>query len=216
MPKTTFKIKGLKQLNYVIDPTKMTPILRKHMERANTLNGIKAVEQIRTGISKGGFEKNADLTIAIKGEDKPLIGKSVGGAGGQLRQAITWKTVKKLTVFVGVLKINSFYNIAAIVHEGGQFKVSDKMRMMFHYLWLASVGAIKPDKLVGRASELWQMMPGNWKPLKKSTSAIVLPKRQFINKAFEDKSFRDFVKKNWEQAMDAAHIEINKKAGGKK
>lgn len=216
MPKTAFKIKGLKRLNFMMDPSKVTPIVRKHMERANALNGIKAVEQIRTEISKGGFEGNANLTIAIKGEDKPLIGKSVGGAGGQLRQAITWKAVKKLIVFVGVLKVDDFYNIAAIVHEGGQFSVSDKMRTMFYYLWLASIGAIKSDKLTGRASELWSMMSGNWKPLKKSTTAIVLPKRQFINRVFEKRSFKNFVKGNWEQAMRMALAEASKKAGGKK
>jgi len=209
----TFKIKGMKALQFATSPAKMTPLVKKHIERANQLNGTIAVSEIRRGINAGGFEKNKPLTVAIKKDDKPLIGRTQGGAGGQLFQAVTWKQLNRSTIFVGVLKVSRFYNIAYFLHEGGQIGVTERMRALFFYLWLASIGSLEPSKLTGRAKALWKMMPGDWKPLKPGTKAITVPKRPFISRVFGSRTFVAGVKKNWELALAAAIKEGSKKGG---
>ncbi len=213
MPKHSFTIKGLKKLQVALSPPAASAEIKKHIKTANKLNGMIAVSEIRAEINKGGYAPNKPLTVAMKGEDKPLIGVSAGGGGGQLFQAITWKAASWSTVFVGVLKTDGFYNIAYFLHEGGQIGVTDKMRAMFFYLWLASIGSITPDKLTGSAEDLWKIMPGGWYPLKKGTSFILVQGRPFIQRAIEQRNFVAQVKKNWEQALAAAMKDIATKAG---
>jgi len=216
MAKYGFKTKGLSRLQYVVDPAKMLPLIHKHMNRANKLNAMAAVGKIRDGINEGKFQKNAPLTEMIKGENKPLVGITSGGAGGQLYQSITWKEVDKMSVFVGVLKTDSFFNIGRFIHEGGQIEVTSKMRAMFAYLWYASLGLISGSDLTGRAAELWKIRPGDWKPLKPSTKVLIIPSRPFVYEALNDPDFRNLVMKNWELALAAAHAEASQKAGKEK
>ncbi len=213
MPKFGFKVKGLNRLTYMIDPQRMDSFVRKHMKKANKLNGIATVARIRDEINGGSFEQNAPLTQMIKGENKPLVGASTGGAGGQLFQSISWKEVGKMAVFAGILKTDNFYNIGRFIHEGGQIEVTSKMRSMFSFLWYASLGLISGADLTGRAADLWKIRPGGWKPLKRSTNALLIPSRPFIPQAMEDSDYRNIVKKNWEMALAAAHAESSRKAG---
>jgi len=206
MSSTAFKRdKNWKRLQTTLEPGKVDKIMRRHLRRASALNGKIAEGKIRDTIRSGGFTPNAPLTAAIKGSSKPLIG---GGAGAQLFNAVTSKVMEGASVFVGILKINAAYNVGVAIHQGAIISVTSKMRGLFFILWQASVGAIDPSSLTGRAKELWDEMPGGWKPLKKNTRAIITPARPFIRKAFADPTLRDKAKKNWQQAMAAAFKEI--------
>jgi len=51
-------------------------------------------------------------------------------------------------------------------------------------------------------------MQTGWKPLKSTTTKIVIPPRQFIAQAFNDPSPRKLAKMNWQMALRAAFAEI--------
>jgi len=199
------KLKGdWKKLEKVLDPKIMTPVIEKWVTKASQFNGIVGVKQIKDYIKSSKYRANRPLTIAIKNSSKPLIGVD---DGAQLYNSITYE-VDKMSVFVGVLKTDQFYNIAYFLHEGGVIEVTEKMRLMFRILWLASLGHISPSELTGRAAELFEEMPRDWKPLKMSTTAIVIPSRPFVKKAFRSKKFYEQLQKNWEKALEFAFREV--------
>lgn len=202
MPKTKFKMdKGLARMRLAIDPKKMDTTVRKHLRRAAGINGKLAEKEARRVIQSGrGLAKNADLTIALKGEDAPLKGT----AGADLFNSITSKVINDTTVFAGVLRTDKGYNIAKVVHEGATIPVTSRMRGMFFYLFKASIGDIDPSELTGRAAELWEQHPGPWYPLKDSTTAIVIPSRPFMELAFKATGLKKKVEKNWVMALQAA------------
>ncbi len=199
------KDKGWKRLQKMLDPKKSGRIMSKHLQRATRLNGKIAEKQIRDTIKAGSYTSNAELTQAIKGEDKPLIGVD---AGAQLFGGITSKMMDDTTLFVGILKTAGIYNVAVALHEGVSITVTPAMRGLFFILWQASTGAIDRSKLTGRAAELFALKPGGWLPLKPSTTFIIIPARRFIEQAFADKSVRKKSKANWLAATKAAFAEL--------
>lgn len=201
MPRTRIKWdRGAKKLQMAWDPKKMDAALKRHLRKASGVNGklmeAEARQVIRTG---RGLAKNAALTAALKGENKPLVGFT-----SEMFRAITSKVVGPDTVFVGVLRTDGAYNIAKIVHDGQNIPVTESMRWMFFYLWKASDGSIPPSKLTGRAAELWNQMPGGWKPLADSTTFIVIPSRPFLDIAFQSAKFKTRANDNWQMAVRAA------------
>jgi hypothetical protein len=203
------KDKNWKRLQLMMEPGKANAVVKRHLRRATRLNGKVAEKQIRDSIKSGSYAANAELTEAIKGTNKPLVGI---GAGAQLFGGITSRMMDDTTLFVGVLKTSDVYDIAVTLHEGLSIGVTNKMRGMFFALWQASIGKLPPEKLTGRAAELFAQMSSGWKPLRKSTAVIVIPSRPFIEQAFADKTIRNTSKKNWQAALRAAFAEI--KAAG--
>lgn len=200
--------KNWKRLQQMLEPGKVDKIARRHLQRATRLNAKIAEKKIRDTIKSGGFVENRPLTVALKGDNKPLVGPTA-----QLWGAITSRLVDDRTAFVGVLKTSANYNIAVAIHEGVAIAVTAKMRGLFFVLWQASIGRMPVSELAGRAGELWSLMPGGWKPLLPSTKVILIPARQFIREAFGDKEIRELSRANWQAALKAAFAEI--KAGVK-
>ena len=111
------------------------------------------------------------------------------------------------SAFAGVLRTAREFNVAAIVHEGGQARVTPKMRAMFLALWQASKGELDASKLTGRAAQLWDRMPGGWKPLSEVTTVIVIPERPWVRLTMADPSIRRLAIENWERGVQAAMLE---------
>lgn len=186
--------------------------IKRHMTRATLLNGKLLEKIIRQSIQSGDFTPNAPLTEAIKRDNKPLVGVETGA---QLFKAITSKSITgdtpfKSSVFVGVLRTNEFYNIARTIHDGKTIAVTKRMRGLFLGLALASQGKIDKGKLSQRGRDLFDYMNKGWKPLKKNTTRIVIPPREFISDAFKDGALRKLARKNWQQALQAAFAEMAK------
>ena len=204
MPPTRFKLDaGWKKWEHAIDPAVVKAKLRRNVRRATEKNGLIAVAAIRQVIKSGGFEDNKPLTVLIKSSSKPLVDHGTG-----LFQAITHRVIDDFEVFAGVIQANEEFNIALALHEGAVINVTDKMRGMFFYLWQVSKGALPPDRLQGRARELWERAPGGWFPLQPGTSNIIIPGRPFIQRAFADRNLREKAKKNWQDAIKQTMREL--------
>ena len=190
--------KGWKRMEKAFDPKRFKSSTRKYLRLAARRNGMIAVAHVRDQLrgNKGGFKKNAELTVAIKGEGKHPLGDTAQS----LFQAITSKVVDDMTTFVGIPTEHSFYDIAVVIHDGTSFPVTEKMRGMFYLLWRASVG--DPVILSGRAKELFAKNQ-DWLPLRKGTKVIIFPARSYITKAFEDSELHKAVQKNWQDAINA-------------
>ena len=208
MPKTGFKIdKNWPRLALAFDGRRMRGVARRHLRVATERNAKLALGAVRRGIRSGGFERNAALTIHIKGAGKkPLV-----DSGRRLFQGLTSEVRSDVTAFIGYKLGAEGFAAAAAVHEGAIIKVTSKMRAMFRILWLASMGQVEPSKLTGRAAELWARAPGGWLPLKPSTVVIVIPARRFIARAFTESKLKASVKRNWETAIKRSLKEMAKK-----
>jgi hypothetical protein len=157
---------------------------------------------VKKNIRKGGFTKNAALTLALKTPQKrPLAGISEGGF---LLPSITYEKVGEGQYFVGIKMTDKNFNIAAAIHEGANIKVTDKMRNMFTMLFWASNSPTWASKLTGRAEELFELKPGGWKRLKRSTKFIRIPARPFMLQVFLDAGLRSQVENLWSQAITKA------------
>lgn len=179
-------------------------VARKHLRIATERNGLEAQAVVRQLIRKSSFAQNDILTRQIKKSSKTLVDK-----GSSLFQAVTSKVESDTSVFVGVLQTSGFYNIAIGLHDGVAIKVTPAMRQMFRSLWWASIGNMAPSELTGRAAELWERKPGDWLPLKESTTAIIIPPRRFIERAFKNQKLKRAVRANWEQAMARTFRELS-------
>lgn len=164
---------------------------------------MRKIRQLIRG-NQAGYDANAALTKTLKGASVPLVGGKVDTGGISLFQAIRANTLDDYTVFAGVKFVSEKYDIAETLHEGATIPVTDKMRNLFRVLFFASVGRFDPGALTGRAAELWRLRPGGWKRLNPSTTAIIIPSRPFIERAFADPGMRREVKENWETALQAA------------
>lgn len=189
--------KGWKRMARAVDSKRFSAQVRKHVALETRRNAQRAVKAIRKNIKSGDFEKNAPLTIHIKGSSKPLIDN------GDLWKALAIDVSAWNQAFVGILKSDRMYDIAAFLHEGGTVRVTDRMRAMFRMLWFVSQGG-DPGILTGRARELWERQPGGWYPLKESTTAIRVPGRPFITKVFSDAAFKNEMEAAWERAIERA------------
>lgn len=198
--------KSWKKLEQTLGAKVQKKLVLQHMTRANLLNGKYAEKIIKERIKQKKYVKNRPLTVAIKGEDHPLIG--VEGGATLFNNITSKETRPRGTVFIGVIRASKIYNIAVALHEGVSIPVTEKMRAMFRALWMVSEGKMDENKLTGRAAQLWEWMPGNWKPLKASTKFIVIQARPFIKDVLNDDVFRKRVMSNWNKAMRQAFAEM--------
>lgn len=213
MPGKTRLTGAWRTLEEALNSTKSHKVIRRHIQRASSLNGEVIVQKLRKHLENGKFAANAELTKELKGSSKPLVGRETGA---QLRNSMTYKVYGKhqQNVFVGIQRTHGFYNIAYFIHEGGAINVTDAMRNMFKFLWLASQGRFPREKLTGSAAKLFAIKSTNWYPLKSSTTKIVLPARRY-SEGIKTKAITYLVRKNWQSALKAAFHEINAKGGGK-
>jgi hypothetical protein len=162
---------------------------------------------MRKTIQRGdGLDSNAALTEAIKGVDKPLVGLT-----STLFQAITHKKVDTYEAFAGLLRTEDNFNIGVIVHDGVAIPVTDKMRGMFFYLWLASEGQIDSESLTGRAAELFEKKQTGWAPLADDTEAIIVPERPFVDITLRDNGLIGRCHGNWKRAMGFVFRDMKRK-----
>lgn len=203
--------KGWKVFQQALDPSFNKPILRKHVGRATEANGKVMVRRIREYISAGIEPKNAPLTAAIKGGDKPIVGTP----GADLFGSITSEKESWRVALVGVARAayEEKANVARIVHDGMAIKVTAKMRGLFWVLWLASKGKIPPGNLRGRAKEIYDQTQGakGIKPLSAATKVIVIPPRPYIRVPAEDQTNWVPLRENWKNAVQATFAEMAKK-----
>jgi len=175
--KIDLEITGFDKLEELLSKKNFKRRLRYHVKKATGLNVISGADQVKKDIYSNKFLKNSWLTVAIKGSSRPLVdtGALVGSLIGR---TLAWNVGE-----IGVLRKGPHTrNIAVILHFGAKVPVTDKMRRYFH--WLAS----KNPKV---------------KPLKKTTTVIVIPPRPFMESALTHNMQLEY-RKNWEAAVLSA------------
>lgn len=182
-------LKNFDKLADRLDPKKFKTRLKKHVKQASKLNGLAAEGEIKRVINAGGtYKANSAITIAIKGSDRPLVDSA------NLSMSINSRVPRWDVAFVGVLRSRmvqdkqtgrsyDLLNVAFVVHEGAQIKVTPKMRNFF--------------KMMAKQN------PGKWFPLRKGTTVITIPPRRFLEAAFDSKPKEIYVK-NWIKAIEDA------------
>lgn len=203
-----FKPSGWKQLQAMLDPAKFSERLHKNVRRATQFNGMLVQREVRERVYKVGYHANAPLTIIIKGSSKPLVDDN------ELMRAVTSRVIDDFNVFVGVLRSakgsdGELFNLAVLLHEGGNIPVTTRMRNMFMLLWFATkAGATAKDiaKLEGRALEIYKDLNGRGTiyPLKATTDHITIPPRPYLKTVFEDPDVLKKVQDNWRKAVENA------------
>jgi hypothetical protein len=207
--------KNWKRFQTMLEVDKVSSATRVFFEQAVMLNGHIVEKWMRKTIRDGNFVANAALTIALKGENKPLIGIE---SGAQLFGAITTEKVTPTTVFVGVKRTNSFYNVAYMIHEGGPegregqgIEVTNKMRGLFLVLAKMSQGKALPIGQVSpRAQFLFRHMRGEFYPLRPTTTKILIPARRWVHETIKDPALWKIARKNYTNALKQVLKEMKK------
>lgn len=215
------------KMRALLNPTKFQAALKKNIRRATEINALIILKEIRKRVQEGGYSANAALTVLIKGSSKPLVGTG----DDELFKAVTHEMVNDFSAFIGVLKSargksgEPMVDVAAVIHEGMTIKVTDKMRGLFIALadatrpperkwdkdpatgrFTSRTATRKETPLTGRAKEIFDQIKGRGqvKPLKPSTTQIVIPPRPFIKSVFEDPKIQKRIQENWKKAIDSA------------
>jgi len=173
--------------------------LKAASDRLTKINALIMAREIRAGISRGAYAKNAGLTEMIKGSSKPLVDR------GQLFQSITHRRLAPSTYFVGVLRTSGAYNTVKTVHDGATITVSRAMSEMFKFIGLALLGKFDPAGLVSpRAIELYRRMSRNGATQfidMVPGSVIRIPSRPFIHDRFRDAALLAVLRNNWNRGI---------------
>lgn len=178
-----------------LDSKRWAKLAQGNVNRANGRIAFRIRAISRRLIQTKAFDQNAALTVAVKGSSTPLVDTGQGLWGALTIVQPTWDKA-----FVGVLKSDGKYSIAKALHDGTKIKVTERMRAMFYYLWLKSMG--RNVELTGRALELWERRSTGWKPLKRDTQAISIPERPYILSAFQDPKLRAYAQRQWRDAVN--------------
>jgi hypothetical protein len=202
--------KSWKSFERAIDSKYLGPVLRKNVGKATAKNALLLQRGVRQEIRKGVPPTNAPLTASLKGGNKPIVGTP----GADLFNSITHDIESWDRAVVGVIRMSGAYNIAKIVHDGATIKVTERMRNLFRVLANASKSKYVRPHLEGRALELWELgkrWKTKWKPLKPSTTAIVIPPRPYLRYAVQDLATRRKAKENWQDAIERTWRKVAKK-----
>lgn len=204
---TSFKLTGSwGKLKHVVDRSRFESALKQNIRQATQRNAMRVVADIRKRITGRAYSPNAALTILIKKSTKPLVDD------GDLFQAITHQMLNDKTAFVGALKATqvngqSAADLAAILHEGATIAVTPAMRGLFFILAEVGAGKKPASELTGRAADLAQRLGSRLKgikPLRASTTHIVIPPRPFLRESFEDPQILGKLKQEWERAVSSS------------
>jgi hypothetical protein len=176
--------------------------LRRKVPQANRRIGREIITHINTRAHKP-LTKNAKLTIAIKGGQRPIRDMD------SLVEAVEYEHIDWANAWVGIneSKHQDIHTVAVMLHEGRVFKVTERMRGMFFALYLVSIGKKDPSTLTGRAFWLWHH--GNlrdWRPLAASTTTLRYPERPFMDDTFRDDYLRTRAKEQWTEAVRLATV----------
>lgn len=209
---TTFKMTGWKKLKTIFSPADFGAVLVPNLKRATAFNAQLVRKEIRQRIVDMKYSPNSLATIAMKGSSKPLVGKN-----SQLFNGVTTLVVNEKTAFVGLLRQTrigknqaGLANLAEMLHKGMTITVTPAMRHMFLLLYEVSEGREHPEILKGRAKELWETTKGNFLPIGKNTTHIIIPGRHFISEVFEDHAVLEKCKANWAKAVEASIMKVTK------
>lgn len=156
------------------------------------------------------FERQAFFSEAWQRRKSPTRpgGHILVDTGG-LRRSITSYTTESSTVF------RSEHPGAAIHNEGGEIKVTEKMKKFFWYKYYDTVGTFgrrkdgtlrktKKNIQLSTEAEFWKFMA-----LMKVGSTIKIPKRQFLGVAPEvEKTVRGIIEENLNEFFNNIEFDI--------
>lgn len=191
MAKFDLVLEGFDEFKDRVDPKKFDKRIRRRVELATKKNALVAEGAIKRAINSGQFDRNSVITIAMKGSSRPLVDT------GALVASINHDVPKWDVAFIGVLRSRKvprkgkgkaraydILNVAFVLHEGASIKVTPKMRRFF--------------------AAMARENPGQWFPIRKGTSVIQIPRRPFLEAAFEDSRLALKYRRNWEDAVQRA------------
>jgi hypothetical protein len=198
-----YRVMGLDRWLNAVDYKRFNVLLKKNMGPATAQNSEYVRKHLRERLQRGVNPQNAPLTVFIKNKNHSLVDT------GDLLRRLTSKDLNPLSAFVGIINGTKGYELAQALVEGATIPVSEEMRGLFFYLWLASTGKIDASKLTGRAAELYNRRSESgsgwrtrgWKPLSPGTSVIQIPGRDFVSPVFNSKRVQKVVQNNWEMAL---------------
>lgn len=212
--KAGLKLMGFRGFAAAISDKTFQKHLKKRVGRATKQNALLTVREIRQTMKKEVSPRNAALTVAIKRSKKTLTDK------GDLFGAVTHEQKSWDKAFVGVKQNDSEYQLAKGLHNGMIIPVTQKMRTMFFYLWLASQEARgehegKPVNLTGRAAILFERFK-DWHPLRANTRVIRIPGRPFIKITMRNPALKKRLEANWREAARLAYEDARQEGLKKK
>ena len=189
-----------------VDPKKFDSSLKRNITHATEISARYITRQIQARLHGGGsYKSNARLTVIIKGGSTPLMDT------GEFAAAFGYRRKRWNDFHIGLMRsqihgMDADY-LAKILHDGASIPVTDAMRAMFKMLWMVSIGETSPDKLTGRAAEIWDKFQRHGDPddvilpLDPSTKTIHIPGRPFMRDTFRDPRTRGFVQAQWTIAL---------------
>lgn len=195
-----------KAFGMTLSPRRAFAVVSTEVRQATEQNAMHVARAMRRKIKESKYEKNAPLTVALKGSTKPLVHT------GQMFAAIKGSMINPTTALAGVLRTAKasdgaeLANVAAIVHEGAEINVTPEMRGLFYILHRATTGRLGSQKLGPRAQAIMDARGGGKEiiqPLDPDTEIISIPGRPFVEDTI-DRQLVAKLKTNWSRAYQRA------------
>lgn len=157
------------------------------------------------------FDRQAFFSEAWERRRSPIRpGRAVLTDTGQLRRSVRSRTSETSITFYTDLPY------AAIHNEGGEIRVTAKMKRFFWHKYYETTGAFGRKKNGGKRkdkrnarltteAEFWK-----WMALKKEGTSIKIPKRQFLGKSPEvEKALKEIVEENMNEYFNSSDFKFD-------
>lgn len=166
-------------------------------------SAAEAVRLIRAFMMQSGkYRKNRPMTVMIKQASTHLVdNRRLYESVEAIR--VNWDEwwVGASTRRLGSREIR----IAHRLHTGVKIKITARMRRMFELIHAVWLGRLNRSVLTGRAKELYSRNPrGPWMSFGKKKRLINIPKRPFIEKVKDNKTFQLFFRRAMMRAVRQA------------
>lgn len=193
------------QFSKITSPRRFSSTLKDTVGKATKANAELVAEEAQKNIKSRKYSANAGLTILLKGGKQPLV---ESGALHEALGSISLRLNSWKTAYIGIKrKGDDKVDVASVVHNGAIIKVTDKMRDMFALLYRVGRGQEDRNKLKGRAAEIAKKLGSRLKelrPIKNSTTSIVIPSRPFLSDVFKNKTVMAKIRNNWASAVETS------------
>ena len=198
-----------------LSPTLWTGNLEREIKKATIKNALFLNKKVKDLINSNEYEDNSEMTLALKGSDKPLIDKT------NLWKAIDQVIYDSFRAEVGIIrnagstgsklgKAKSAINIKDLVElmeSGYTIKVTEKMRR-------AIAMTLQNDKKDGKVSDKARVSLERLSSKRNQGSkTYVVPARPLLSKVFTDPEVGKVLVHNWRVALEGAWLAQGAKDG---
>jgi len=188
-------------------------VFARHVRKATIKNCLYMIREIKQAIRDKNYTANAQLTLALKKGDIPLLDEK------NLFDAITYQLQSSFNAEIGIFNAQSSGGVSSgpvpmrklteLMHTGYTITVTPAMRAAIMAALMGQRNK-KTKRLTGRAKASLKHMA---KQSGSGNKTFRVPPRPFLTAVWQRPDMQKMIQRNWREALEQAFLEAGAKDG---